>query len=307
MERFCLGVSDLEVPAVAVGCMRIADMPQKDVEALISWCLDHGLTFFDHADIYGRGRSEEVFGAALASLGIDRSELILQSKCGIVPGKRYDFSREHIVSSVDGILKRLQTEYLDVLVLHRPDALMEPDEVASAFDELRRTGKVRHFGVSNMKPSQIELLRRSVPERILCDQLQFSLTDSNMVAQGLEVNLTWPGSCDRDGSVLDWCRMNDVTIQTWSPFQHGFFEGSFIGDRANYPELNDVLDRVAKAHRITPTGVAAAWVLRHPAKMQLVTGTTKIARLEEILAGAGVRLTREEWYELYLAAGHKLP
>ena len=235
-----------------------------------------------------------------------REKFILQSKCGIVPGKMYDFSKEHILSSVDDILKRLNTEYLDVLVLHRPDALVEPEEVAQAFNILKTSGKVNHFGVSNHKPSQIELLQKYIDEPLVTNQLQFSITNSSMIESGMEVNMTTQGAVDRDGSVLDYCRLHDITIQTWSPFQYGFFEGVFLGND-KFPELNKVIDEIAEKYAVTNTTIVAAWILRHPAKMQLIAGTMNEKRLEEICAAADITLSREEWYRIYLAGGHLLP
>lgn len=306
MEKINLGKSTLKVPSIAIGCMRINSMEKDELSNYIKFCVENGLNFFDHADIYGRGECEKLFGEALKNSGIKREDIIIQSKCGIVPGKMYDFSKEYILKSVDGILERLGTDYLDVLVLHRPDALVEPEEVAEAFNILYTSGKVKYFGVSNHKPSQIELLKKYVKQDILVNQLQLSLPFSNMIASGLEVNMLTDGAYDRDGSVLDYCRLNDMTIQAWSPFQYGFFEGVFIGSE-KYPELNKVLDKLAEKYKVTPTGIATAWILRHPAKVQMIAGTTKISRLQEIIDGSKIKLTREEWYKLYLSAGYILP
>lgn len=306
MEKINLGKSTLKVPSIAIGCMRINSMEKDELSNYIKFCVENGLNFFDHADIYGRGECEKLFGEALKNSGIKRENIIIQSKCGIVPGKMYDLSKEYILKSVDGILERLGTDYLDVLVLHRPDALVEPEEVAEAFNILYTSGKVKYFGVSNHKPSQIELLKKYVKQDILVNQLQLSLPFSNMIASGLEVNMLTDGAYDRDGSVLDYCRLNDMTIQAWSPFQYGFFEGVFIGSE-KYPELNKVLDELAEKYKVTPTGIATAWILRHPAKVQMIAGTTKISRLQEIIDGSKIKLTREEWYKLYLSAGYILP
>lgn len=306
MEKINLGKSTLKVPSIAIGCMRINSMEKDELSNYIKFCVENGLNFFDHANIYGRGECEKLFGEALKNSGIKREDIIIQSKCGIVPGKMYDFSKEYILKSVDGILERLGTDYLDVLVLHRPDALVEPEEVAEAFNTLYTSGKVKYFGVSNHKPSQIELLKKYAKQDILVNQLQLSLPFSNMIASGLEVNMLTDGAYDRDGSVLDYCRLNDMTIQAWSPFQYGFFEGVFIGSE-KYPELNKVLDELAEKYKVTPTGIATAWILRHPAKVQMIAGTTKISRLQEIIDGSKIKLTREEWYKLYLSAGYILP
>lgn len=306
MKLIPLGKSGLQVPAVALGCMRIKDVSLKEAEQLVNTALELGCNFFDHADIYGGGECESFFADAVQMCPSVREKMILQSKCGIVSGVMYDFSKEHILSSVDGILKRLRTEYLDVLVLHRPDALMEPEEVAEAFDILQSSGKVRHFGVSNQKSSQMKLLQKYISQPLVTNQLQLSLTNCSMIQSGMEVNMMTDGAADRDDSILDYCRLNDITIQTWSPFQYGFFEGVFIHND-KFPELNKVLDELAAKYGTTSTAIAAAWILRHPAKMQLIAGTSKASRFAEICRGAEITLTREEWYRLYLAAGHILP
>lgn len=292
--------------SIVVGCMRLAEKSGAEMNRFLHTALDNGLNWFDHADIYGGGRSEELFGETLAAdASLRREDLILQSKCGICRGY-YDLSREHILRSVEGILRRLRTDYLDVLLLHRPDALVEPEEVARAFDELAASGKVRAFGVSNHKSAQIALLKRFVSQELEYNQMQFSIPVSNMVANGMEVNMETPGSVDHDGSILDYCRLHDITIQAWSPFQMPAWKGPFLGAQA-YPELNAVLQELAAAYQTTPTAIAAAWILRHPARMQLITGTSSEKRLLEIKAAEELSLRREEWYRLYLAAGHPLP
>lgn len=306
MKTVQLGNSLVRTPRIIIGCMRIPGMNPEQMNRFLHTALEEGANFFDHADIYGGGKSEEVFGDALSKdASIHREEVILQSKCGIRSGF-FDQSKEHIISSVDGILSRLKTEYLDILLIHRPDALVEPEEVAEAFDELSRAGKVRSFGVSNHKPMQIELLKKYVKQDILVNQLQFSIPVSNMVANGLEVNMTSDGAIDRDGSVLDYCRLKDITVQAWSPFQMPEWRGPFLFNDA-YKELNEAIGKLSEKYQVSETTIAAAWILRHPAKMQLVTGTTKESRIREICAACDIELTREEWYRLYLAAGHKLP
>ncbi len=294
------------VPAIVVGCMRLGEMDGKSMNAFLHAALEQGANYFDHADIYAGGKSEEIFGQAVQEdSSIKREDLIIQSKCGICKGF-YDLSKKHIIESVDGSLKRLQTDYLDVLLIHRPDALIEPEEVASAFDELEKSGKVRHFGVSNHKPMQIELLKRYIEQPLIINQLQFSLPVSNMVANGMEVNMETEGSIDRDGSVLDYSRLHDMTIQAWSPFQMPNWQGCFLGNDA-YADLNKKIEVLAETYGTSATAIAAAWIFRHPAGMQLITGTTKPERLKEIIASSDIVLTREEWYQLYLAAGHLLP
>ncbi|MEJ2287413.1 MAG: aldo/keto reductase [Deinococcales bacterium] len=300
-----LGTSDLDVPVVAVGCMRINTLEKRDAERFVHAALEEGANFFDHADIYGDGACEEIFADAIGMDASVREQVLLQSKCGIRDGM-YDFSKEHILASVDGILKRLKTDYLDVLLLHRPDALMEPEEVAEAFDQLERDGKVRHFGMSNHHPRQIELLERYVRQPLVANQLQLSLTNATMIASGLHVNMLDDDAVDRDGYVLDYCRLHDITVQPWSPFQYGFVEGVFLGSDA-YPELNRAIDEVAERHGLSTTTIALAWLLRHPAHMQPVIGTMNVGRLHQCCQAADVRLTREEWYAIYLAAGNVLP
>lgn len=306
MKTIRLGKSRLMVPQVAIGCMRLNALSEEELAEYIQFCVEHGLNFFDHADIYGAGECEALFGKAFEKTGLKREDIFLQSKCGIVPGVMYDFSKQYILDSVDGILQRLKTNYLDVLVLHRPDALMEPQEVAEAFDELENSGKVRHFGVSNFRPNQIALLQKFVRQPLLVDQMQFSVVNSWMIAQGFEANMPTDGALDRDGGILEYLRLHEMTLQAWSPFQYGDWEGVFIGNE-KFEKLNRQLYLLAAKYNVTPTAIAAAWILRHPADIQMIAGTTKPSRLQEILAGADIELSREDWYRLYLDAGHRLP
>jgi predicted oxidoreductase len=297
--------SILKVSAVALGCMRIAKLPTAEAATLLHTALDEGINFFDHADIYGGGKSEEKFAEALGMNPAVREKLLIQSKCGIRQGF-FDFSKEHILAAVDGSLQRLQTDYLDVLLLHRPDALVEPEEVAEAFTSLETSGKVRYFGVSNQNPMQIELLQKFVKQPILFNQLQLSITNTGMIDAGLNVNMQIDAGIDRDGSILDYCRLHEITIQPWSPFQYGFFEGVFL-DNPKFPELNKVIDALAAAKGVTNTTIAVAWLLRHPAHMQPIIGTTNPGRVKESCQATAITLTRQEWYEIYRAAGNKLP
>ncbi len=303
MFKINLGKSGLKVPTIAVGCMRIANMSEKEVAEFVDTSLSLGGNFFDHADIYGGGKSEEVFGKVISPSM--RESIIIQTKCGI-RRTRYDFSYEHIINSVEGSLKRLGTDYIDVLLLHRPDILVEPDEVARAFSELKSSGKVRHFGVSNHNPYQIELLKRSLDMPICANQLQFGIMHTPMIDSGVNVNMYNEQSTVRDNGVLDYCRLENITVQPWSPMQFGFFGGCFV-DNDKFPELNEVLGRLAEKYSVSKTTMAIAWILRHPAKMQPVTGTTNLVRLSDSLKAADVKITREEWYEIYRAAGNKLP
>ena len=295
----------MPVSAVAMGCMRLTDA-KVSPDVLIGTALELGIDFFDHADIYGGGACEAVFGDWLASHPALRQKIRIQTKCGIRPG-RYDFSKAHILSAVEGSLKRLRTDYVDVLLLHRPDTLMEPEEVAEAFDTLERAGMVRAFGVSNHSPMQIELLKTAVKQPIVADQLQFSIPESGLVTAGLNVNMKNEESVMHDGAALEYLRLKGITIQTWSPVQAGFFKGPFIGDREKFPALNEKLDELADNYGVTPTGIAAAWILRHPANMQLISGSVSPQRMREIAAGAEIELSREDWYAVYRAAGFRLP
>ena len=306
MRTITLGKSDLRVPVIAVGCMRINSVGKSGAERLVRTAIDAGANFFDHADVYGNGECEEIFAEAVQMSDAVREKIILQSKCGIRQGVAFDFSKKHILEAVDGSLKRLRTDYLDVLLLHRPDALVEPEEVAEAFDILQGNGKVRNFGVSNQNPMQIKLLQKFVKQPIVANQLQLSAAYATMISQGLHVNMQDDPAVNRDGSILDFCRLNDITIQPWSPFQYGFFGGVFLGD-VKFPELNAKIDEIAKKYETSNTAITMAWLLRHPAKMQPVTGTMNPERLKECAKAADIALTREEWYEIYLAAGNILP
>ena len=290
---------------VAQGCMRITSLNPQQLDALVKSDLDMGINFFDHADIYGGGECERIFGDFLKENPVLRDKMLIQTKCAIRPGS-YDFSREHILSSVEGSLKRLGIETIDFLLLHRPDTLCEPEEVAEAFTMLRSQGKVRHFGVSNENPYQIQLLNRYLDEKIMINQLQFGLGHTTMVDAGLNVNMNHDPAINRDGSVLDFCRLNDITIQPWSPFQYGFFQGAFIGN-PEFRELNEKLEEIAAVYGITPTGLAIAWILRHPACMQPIVGSVNTGRLKEVCEASDVTITRQEWYALYCATGKKLP
>ena len=305
MKNIILGTTDIKASSIGLGCMRIADMEKEDVNKLINIALEEGINFFDHADIYGKGRSEEIFSEAIGMNSSLREKMIIQSKCSIRPGF-YDYSKEHIISSVDGILKRLKTDYLDILLLHRPDTLMEPEEVSEAFEELFKAGKVREFGVSNHNPMQIELLNKYLKNKIMINQLQFSLMHTGIIDSGINVNMKVDPSIDRDGSILEYCRLKDITIQAWSPFQYGFFEGVFLNND-KFPELNAKINEIAEKKNVTNSAIATAWILRHPAKIQTIVGTTNAERLRDICKASEVELTRQEWYELYRAAGNQLP
>lgn len=306
MKYMTLPQTDFEASRIALGCMRIADKSVEEVEKLVRTALDLGINFFDHADIYGAGKSEELFGQVLKKNPQWRKDMIIQTKCAIVPGKRYDFSKEYIMKCVNESLERLQCGYIDILLLHRPDALCDPEEVAETFDELHASGKVKYFGVSNHTPLQMQLLQKYCHQPLIINQLQLSIVHSVMIDSGMNMNMKESWAQDKDGGVLDFCRLNDITIQPWSSIQASWAEGSFI-DHPDYKELNDVLDSLAKQYSVTKTAIAIAWLLRHPAKMQPIVGTTSPVHLTEMAVAADITLTRQEWYDLYLASGKPLP
>lgn len=305
MKTIDLGKSGLSAPEIALGCMRINKIEFSEAQKTVSECIDLGINFFDHADIYGKGECEKIFGNILKKGGIQRNKVIIQTKCGIREGF-FDFSMEHIVKSVNESLERLQTDYIDVLLLHRPDTLMEPEEVAQAFDILHKEGKVRFFGVSNQNSGQLALLQKHTDFKLIVNQLQFGIKHTGLIDSGLNVNMQNGAAVSRDNGTLEYCRLNDITIQAWSPFQYGFFEGTFLGN-VKFEKLNKVIDRLSKKYDASPNAVAAAWILRHPAKIQVIIGTMNRERISGIAQASEIYLTREEWYEIYRAAGNVLP
>jgi len=305
MKPLPLPTTELPTSEIILGCMRIAKLSKNDASILLNTALENGINFFDHADIYGAGKSEEVFAEAFHMNPIIREKIYIQTKCGIRKSY-FDFSKKHILNSVDESLKRLKTDYVDTFLLHRPDTLVEPEEVAEAFNTLESAGKVRHFGVSNHNPRQIELLQKFVDQKLIINQLQFSLTNTGMIDRGINVNMENPASIDHDGGILDYCRLNDIRIQPWSPFLFGYFEGVYL-DHPKFPELNEILARIAKEKNTNKSALVIAWILHHPAKMQPIVGTTNPQRLTNICEASDINLTRLEWYEIYRAAGNVLP
>ena len=311
MKRFTLPGTDIEAPNVVLGLMRIADKTDDEIRALVRTARDAGIDFIDHADVYGPTlhECERRYAQALQLTASDRDQVTIQTKAGIVrEGPYFDYSYEHLIESAEASLVALDTDRIDILLLHRPDALVEPDEVARAFDELHTAGKVRHFGVSNHTPRQIDLLKKAVKQPLVANQLQLSITHAPIVAQGVATNmhgldqsLTIDG-----GGIVDYCRLHDITIQAWSPFQAGFFNGVFL-DNPEYPELNAVIDRLAAAYDVPALAIATAWITRHPANMQVVLGTTTPDRVSAAAQGSDIPLTRAEWYELFRAAGYRVP
>lgn len=297
------------VSAIIQGCMRMPDLTKEAAAKVIRTAYDCGINFYDHATCYGEnGAAETRFAEAFSLTGIKREDIYIQSKCGLCFDRNeFDWTKENILSSVDDSLRRLNIEYLDTLLLHRPDVLYDPEEVAEAFNELEKSGKVRFFGVSNLVPMQIELLKKYVKQPLIINQVQLSLEQSQLIDQALYMNnKTTEFSINRDGNCLDYCRLNDITIQAWSPLQVGMFGGTFI-DNPDFPELNRVLGELAEREKVSKTAIAIAWILRHPAKMQAIIGTMNPAHIEDVCAASDVKLSHHDWYELYLAAGKYLP
>ena len=308
MRYITLGQDDKELSEIVLGMMRIKDKSVKEVEEIVETALSVGINAFDLADIYGRGRCEELLGIVLKNRSDLREKMWIQSKCGIRIEEftYFDFSKDYIIKSVDGILQRLKIDHLDSLLLHRPDALMESDQVAEAFDLLYKQGKVRDFGVSNQNPMMMELLRKDVKQPLAVNQLQLSAAFTPGFESGFHVNMEDSQAAMRDGSIFEYCKLHDVVIQAWSVLQFGYFKGNFVGNE-KFQQLNQVLNRLALKYSVSPSAIAIAWVLRYPAKMQAVVGTTNPKHLIEASQASKVNLTRKEWYEIYIASGNDLP
>lgn len=308
MRYITLGQDDKELSEIVLGMMRIEDKSVKEVEELVETALSVGINAFDLADIYGRGRCEELLGLVLKNRPDLREKMWIQSKCGIRIEEftYFDFSKDYIIKSVDGILQRLKIDHLDSLLLHRPDALMEAEQVAEAFDFLYKQGKVRNFGVSNQNPMMMELLKKDVKQPLAVNQLQLSAAFTPGFESGFHVNMEDSQAAMRDGSIFEYCKLHDVVIQAWSVLQFGYFKGNFVGNE-KFQALNQVLDRLAIKYGVTSSTIAISWILRYPAKMQAVVGTTNPKHLREVSQAANFSLTRKEWYEIYLAAGNNLP
>ncbi|CAG5253468.1 aldo/keto reductase family oxidoreductase [Streptococcus pneumoniae] len=308
MRYITLGQDDKELSEIVLGMMRIKDKSVKEVEELVETALSVGINAFDLADIYGRGRCEELLGLVLKNRPDLREKMWIQSKCGIRIEEftYFDFSKDYIIKSVDGILQRLKIDHLDSLLLHRPDALMESDQVAEAFNLLYKQGKVRDFGVSNQNPMMMELLKKDAKQPLAVNQLQLSAAFTPGFESAFHVNMEDSQAAMRDGSIFEYCQLHDVVIQAWSVLQFGYFKGNFVGNE-KFQALNQVLDRLAIKYGVTSSTIAISWILRYPAKMQAVVGTTNPKHLREVSRAANFSLTRKEWYEIYLAAGNNLP
>ena len=300
-----IGRTGLKGSAIVLGCMRMNALEVQEAQQTLATAWDLGINMFDHADIYGDGESERRFQQAYKALGLPRDQMIVQSKCGIRQGY-FDFSKDYLIASVDGILQRLKTDYLDVLLLHRPDILIQPEEVAEAFDRLKESGKVRHFGVSNQNPMQMQLLEHYLTNPLTVNQMQLSPAHTPMFDAALNVNMRNQAAVDRDNGVIDYCRYKQITIQAWSPFQIDLQKGLFMGN-PDYDELNTTIHDLAKNYGVSDEAIVTAWLLRHPANMQVIVGSMNPERLHRIAQASEVHLSRQEWYKIYTSAGNQLP
>ena len=320
-----LGSSDLQVTRIAYGCMPLGgswdNTPLSDqtkISAIrsIRAALDQGVNFFDLADIYCRGKSESAFSAIWQEIPALREKIYLQTKCGIrLPDDPnasgpdgYDFSYEYIVRSAEGSLKRLKTDYLDLFLLHRPDPLVEPDEVAHAFDDLHQSGKVRWFGVSNHTAAQIEFLRQPLRQPIITNQVAFNLIHTHLLNEGILFNQDNP-LLARDEGTLEYCRLHNITIQAWGPLAWGQLTGREVENpAANVLKTAAIVEEMARSKGVSREAVLVAWILRHPAKIQAIIGTTNPVRIAAACQADELELTRQEWYRLFIAGrGEELP
>ncbi|RMC51601.1 aldo/keto reductase family oxidoreductase [Lactobacillus sp. ESL0228] len=313
MKQIKIGNTSFTSSAIALGIMRMNKLTIDSAVKTLETAHDVGINYIDSADVYGHGKSEEVFGDALKKSSLKREDFYIQSKTGIYEDPtldykttRYDFSKQYIINAVDGILKRMNIDYLDSLLLHRPDALMDPAEVGAAFDELQKDGKVRHFGVSNFNPCQVDLLQAGISQKLLINQLQFSVMHTGPIDFNIHTNMTDNRSIDHDRGIFDYSRLHQMTVQAWSPFQYGQIEGNFIGN-PKFPQVNDTLEKLAKLKGSSKNAIAAAWILRYPANIQVIIGTMTPEHIIDSAKGADIELSAQDWYDIYLAAGNDLP
>ena len=295
--------------------MSLTAAHEQQVRQFLDTAAEVGVNFFDHADIYAFGRAEEVFGRVLNERPSLRDRIVIQSKCGIrqLPGPDskpvplFDFSFEHIVASVDGILRRLGTEHLDILLLHRPDALMEGEEVARAFANLKQSGKVRYFGVSNQNRYQMEYLQSFLPDPLVVNQIQMSLLHSGFAEQGVSFNQAAPAYPDGLEGVSEYCAIKGVQLQAWAPLARGLYSGATLtGQPDAVVRTSALVKNLAAHHAVSAEAIVLAWLLRHPAGIQPVLGSVEPERLRACAQATTISLSRLEWYGL-LAAARGLP
>ena len=290
---------------IGLGCMRLGKLNIEEAEELISCALNNGITLFDHADIYGNRKCEALFGEVLKRNPNFREKMIIQSKCGICRGY-YDLSKEYIIKQVEESVRLLNCGYLDILLLHRPDALVDYEEVNEAINYLYDKGLIKEFGVSNMNPIQIELYNKKLDHKIKHNQVQFSIVHSHMISEGLFVNMSEEESSIRSGNLIEYSMLKDIKLQAWSPLMASWNDGTFI-DNPKYDKLNKKLEEISSKYQASKNCIAISWILRHPANILPIVGTTSIVHLNEMIKAKDIKLTREEWYSLYLASNHILP
>lgn len=317
MKTQAFGTTGEPVSRIALGVMRMDALDDAQAANMVGTAVESGIDFFDTADIYGFSAhrthgSSAVFGKAWRAAGVARDDIFIQTKFGIVYDhdrrdiQRYDFSAKQLLDSLDQELQALQTDHVDAVLLHRIDTLVDLDELAQTFDRLLASGKVRYFGVSNMGPWQIEMLQQAVGQKLQVNQLQFGLMHTQMIDAEIHMNMSDGPAADRTGGVLPYSRLKNMTIQAWSPFQSGTEYGPFV-DNPHFPEINAALADKASAYGVSKDAIAAAWILRHPANIQVVAGTMNPERLERICAGTDIALSRQDWWDLYRAAGNLMP
>ena len=326
MEQLTLPHTDLKTSRLIAGCMGLGGgwapetllnaEHEKQARDFIDTALELGINFFDHANIYARGRAEDVFGRILKERPSLRGQIILQSKVGIrwandpagTP-QRFDFSYEHIIEATEAILRRLQTDRLDILLLHRPDVLVEGEEVARAFARLKQDGKVSHFGVSNQNRFMMDYLQHFLPDPLIANQLEMNLLHSGFAEAAISFNQTAPAYPDGWEGVVEYCRLNGVGLQAWSPLARGVLTGGDLKEKsAATKSTAGLVKELANAHQVSGEAIVLAWLLRHPAKIQPVLGTSRSDRLRACAESVKVKLSREEWYRLFeTARGKSMP
>ena len=295
MQTITVGSSDLESSRLVYGCMRIAgDGSRADLDKgkrALRAAVDAGYTQFDHADIYGSGQCESLFGEFLAENPGAREHIIVTTKCGIRlagdPSQdspaRYDFSAAHITNSVEGSLKRLGIERIDLLLLHRPDYLFRADEVAVTLEALKASGAVAHFGASNFTPSQVELLQSAIGDALLVNQVEINLHNISALTDG----------------TLDQCQRSGMTPQAWCPIAgvaYPAWGNTFTAD--DEQRIRTELDRQREKYEVEDWIIALAWLLKHPAGISPIIGTTTPKRIEAAKQSLGVKYKRVDWYRL---------